>query len=186
MKTITKLILALTVIAMVACEGPSGPPGYDGKDGKDGVDMLGTVIEIEGDFTPANDYLLYYSFPNNLKVYDGDIVLVYILWEFSGTNSGGTTDVWRLLPQTVVLNDGVLQYNFDHTTADVQIFLEGTTDFSKLLPAETKNQIFRIIVLPAAFLRNTNIDYNDYNAIINSMELAPDLIIKDTPTLKDF
>ena len=168
MKTITNLLLALTLIMMVSCEGPPGPPGVDGLNGDN---LLGTVIEIEDDFTLANGYLIYYAFPNNLKVYDGDVVLVYILWETAKTNNGKTTDVWRLLPQTVVLNDGVLQYNFDYTTADVQIFLEGTTNFSHLLPAETKNQIFRIVILPAAFLKKTNIDYKDYNAVMNSMKL---------------
>ena len=180
MKTITSLLLALTFIIMVSCEGPTGPPGNDGDN------LLGTVIEIEGSFTPANGYLLYYAFPNNLKVYDGDVVLVYLLWETDKTNSGKTTDVWRLLPQTVILNDGILQYNFDYTTADVQIFLEGTTNFNNLLPAETHNQIFRIAILPAAFLKNTIIDYKDYDAVINSMKIDFDSIIKNSLEPKMF
>ena len=173
MKTITNLLLALILIAMVSCEGPVGPPGIDG------YNILGTVIEIEGDFTPANGYLIYYSFPKNLTVYKDDVVLVYILWETDNTNSGKPTDVWRLLPQTVFLNDGVLQYNFDYTTADVQIFLEGTTNFNNLLSADTRNQIFRIAVLPAAFLKNKNIDFKNYDAVINSMQINSGAVIKD-------
>lgn len=160
--------------------GPMGPPGVDGDN------LLSTVIEIEGNFTPANNYLLYYSFPSKLNVYDSDVVLAYILWETASTNNGGTTDVWRPLPQTVILNDGVLQYNFDYTTADVQIFLEGTTDFNKLRPAETHNQIFRIVVVPAAFLKKTTIDFKDYDAVMNSIETESGLILKDNSKPKGF
>jgi hypothetical protein len=181
MKTITGLLLILTLIFAASCEGPMGPPGIDGIDGDN---LLGTVIEIEGDFTPANDYLLYYAFPNNLEIYDGDVVLVYILWETVQTNNGGLTDVWRLLPQTVILNDGVLQYNFDYTTADVQIFLEGTSNFNNLLPAETDDQVFRIAVLPAALLKSAIIDYKDYNEVMKSLNITQEMIKKDNPTLK--
>ena len=92
------------------------------------------------------------------------MVLVYILWEVVNVN-GKNTDVWRLMPQTVILNDGILQYNFDYTVADVKIFLEGTTDFNKLLPAETDNQVFRIVVLPADFLSKKSGDIIDFNSL---------------------
>ncbi|MDR2910653.1 MAG: hypothetical protein LBV47_04720 [Bacteroidales bacterium] len=173
MKTVTRLILALTFIITISCEGPMGPPGVDGEN------LLGSVIEITGDFTPNEGYELYYAFPSNIKVYDGDVVLVHILWETAETNNGGEAKVWRLLPQTVVLNDGILQYNFDSTNADVRIFLEGTTNFNNLLPAETQGQIFRITVLPAALLKNKAIDYKDYESVMDIIKLNPDSIIKD-------
>ncbi len=180
MKTIKGLILFSILCFFVACEGPVGPPGEPGQDGET---LLGSIIEIEGDFTPANNYNIYYAFPSNFEIYDGDVVLVYILWETAQTNSGGTTDVWRLLPQTVALNDGVLQYNYDFTTADVKIFLEGTTDFNNLLPAETDNQIFRIAVLPAAFAKSTSVDLSDFNAVMKSMNLNLNNIDKVNQTL---
>jgi hypothetical protein len=72
-------ILLLTALAFLpACEGEPGPPGRDGSDGES---LLGSVFEIEGDFTPENDYSLYFEFPESLIVYESDIVLVYILWE---------------------------------------------------------------------------------------------------------
>jgi hypothetical protein len=92
------------------------------------------------------------------------VVLVYILWEVANVN-GKQTDVWRLLPQTVLLDDGILQYNFDYTVADVKIFLEGTTNFNNLLPAETNNQVFRIAVLPADFIAKKSVDINDFNSL---------------------
>ena len=163
MKTTTAILFLLTAVLVTSCEGPMGPPGLDGLDGDN---MIGTVFEIEGDFTPQNNYKLYYQFPSNFEIYDGDIVLVYILWEISGG-----TDVWRLLPQTVVLDDGILQYNFDYTLADVQIFLEGTTDFNQLLPAETNDQVFRIAVLPAALAQNKSIDVTDVDVVMKSLNV---------------
>ncbi|NCB07379.1 MAG: collagen-like protein [Bacteroidia bacterium] len=163
MKTTTAILFLLTAVLVTSCEGPMGPPGLDGLDGDN---MIGTVFEIEGDFTPQNNYMLYYQFPSNFEVYDGDIVLVYILWELSGGK-----DVWRLLPQTVVLDDGILQYNFDYTLDDVQIFLEGTTDFNQLLPAETNDQVFRIAVLPAAIAQNKSIDVTDLDVVMKSLNV---------------
>ena len=168
MKTITAILLLSSVIIFTACEGPQGPPG------EPGVNILGTVFEIEGDFTPENDYLLYYQFPNNFEIYNSDVVLVYILWEQSND-----LDVWRLMPQTVALktisdtwsDTDVLQYNYDYTYTDVQIFLEGTMDFSTLLPAETDNQVFRIVVLPADFISQKSADISDFNSLLKTPNL---------------
>ena len=180
MKTITSLFLILALFIITSCEGPMGPQGPAGQDG---VDIMGTVVQIVGDFTPENNYMLYYAFADdNIEVYDGDVVLVYILWKTASTTDGGTIDVWRLLPQTVVLDGGgVLQYNYDHTYADVQIFLEG--DLTNLLPAETDNQNFRIAVLPATLLQNNNIDITDINAVMKSMDLNLNSIKEVNPSI---
>ena len=173
MKTITAIFIIVTAITFTSCEGPVGPPG------EPGVNILGTVFEIQGDFTADNSYLLYYQFPNNFEVYNSDVVLVYILWE----QSNGL-DVWRLMPQTVALKTiypdwsetDVLQYNFDYTYQDVQIFLEGTMDLSTLLPAETDNQVFRIVVVPADFVAQKSVDINDLNSLLKRPELKIDPI----------
>ena len=161
MKKFASFILLIAVFTVISCEGPMGPPGVPGEDG---TSLLGTVFEMQGDFKPSNNYELYFDFPQNFEIYETDVVLVYILWEVANVN-GKQTDVWRLLPQTVLLNDGVLQYNFDFTVVDVKIFLEGTTDFNNLLPAETNNQIFRIAVLPADFMAKKSVNINDYNSL---------------------
>ena len=171
MKTIITTLLITAAVIFTSCEGPMGPPGFDGIDGIDGVNILGQVKEIQGDFTPGNNYRLFYEFPNNFEIYDGDVVLVYILWEVTDN-----LDVWRLLPQTVVLNEGILQYNYDFTLADVSIFLEGTVPFNTLLPAETDNQIFRIAVLPAELAMDKSLDVSDLNSMMNKMNIDPNSI----------
>lgn len=167
MKKIAHLLQLAILVFLGACTGPAGPPGLDGIDGVDGLDgesFLGTVIEIEGDFTATNNYSLYYEFPNTIKVYDSDVVLIYILWEVDNN-----LDVWRLLPQTVILDEGILQYNYDFTKVDVQVFLQGTIDFNTLLPAEALDQVFRIVILPASYAQNASVDILDMNSLMLKM-----------------
>lgn len=181
MKTIKGFLLAFALAVLSSCIGEPGPPGrdgFDGQNGQDGESFLGSVFEIEGDFTSENDYMLYFQFPSSITVYDTDVVLVYILWEVVEDNSGDLLDVWRLLPQTVVLDEGVLQYNFDYTFADVQVFLEGTLDFNTLLPAETDDQVFRIVVFPADFIAQKGLDVSDYSMMMKSLGVKKDLVQK--------
>lgn len=164
MKTFISSLLILTMVVLTSCIGEQGPPGEDGDT------LLGTVFEIEGDFTYQNNYELFYDFPSGFKVYDSDVVMVYLLWEQT-TAGGDVLDVWRPMPQTIVLNEGVLQYNFDYTLKDVKIFLDGTIDFSTLLPAEKDNQVFRIAVFPAAFANSEMFDKTNLEGMMNLMQL---------------
>lgn len=173
MKTIKGIFLVAAVAFFASCEGPAGPVGPPGEDGDS---FIGSIFEIEGDFTSDNEYSLFFEFPNTIEVYESDVVLTYILWEQTTDNNGDPVDVWRLLPQTVVLNEGVLQYNYDHTFNDVQIFLEGTIDFNTLVPAEWQNQVFRIAVLPADYAKQHNIDVTDFNGVMKSMKVNPNSI----------
>jgi len=163
MKKITTILLILAAAVITSCEGPMGPPGLPGQDGDA---LIGTIFEIEGDFTPQDEYRLFFDFPNDFVIYDTDIVLVYILWQHIDG-----LDIWRLLPQTVVLDEGVIQYNFDYTVKDVQVFLEFTINEEDLHEDETDNQVFRIAVLPADFMANKSFDKNDFNSILKAPEL---------------
>jgi hypothetical protein len=180
MKTFTQFVLLFAFIMLFSCRGEQGPPG---EDGQDGTSLLGTVFEIEGDFLPENDFRLSFEFPTSVEVFESDIVLVYILWEQVEGNNGNMMDVWRLLPQMVMLDEGILQYNYDHTFADVQIFLEGTIDFNDLLPAEALDQVFRIAILPADFALNNNLDVFDYNLMMKSLHIKSDDVIKINPDI---
>lgn len=172
MKKISSIILLFVTVFIISCEGPMGPPGEDGDA------LIGTIFEMEGDFKASNKYELFFDFPNNFEIYETDVVLVYILWDVVTVN-GKKTDLWRLLPQTVVLDEGVLQYNFDYTVNDVRVFLEGTIPFSTLLPAETQDQVFRIAVLPADFIAGKkSTEISDLSILMNSSELKFNLIGK--------
>jgi len=173
MKTMKTFVLLLASFFIISsCEGPMGPPGMDGDT------LLGSVFEIEGDFTAANQYQLFYDFPSNFEIYDTDVVLVYILWDVVTVN-GKNVDVWRALPQTLVFDQGVLQYNFDYTVNDVRVFLETTLPVGSLLPAETQDQVFRIAVMPADFVASkTKSQLNDLNLLMDSPEIKFNVIAK--------
>ncbi len=176
MKTMKAMILLAAMALLTACIGEPGMDGRDGIDGEDGVNILGSAFEIEGDFTAANNYMLYFQFPNTVEVFESDIVLVYLLWETITGSDGKPADVWRLLPQTIVLDEGVLQYNYDFTREDVQVFLGGTLDLSTLLPAESQDQVFRIVVMPADFAMDLSLDLTNYTQIMNALGKQKDKI----------
>lgn len=172
-------LLSVITLALIigACEGPVGPPGPPGFDGQDGINILGKVLEIEGSFTAEDNYALFFDFPQDVEVFESDIVLVYILWEQTEDN-GEFFDVWRLLPQTRVLDQGILQYNYDHTFFDVNIFLDGDIDFATLGPGDTDNQIFRIAIMPAEFGKDETFDPTNMDAVLDKLKISEDLISK--------
>lgn len=172
MKTFTQLVLFVTLVLFAGCRGEQGPPGLPGENG----DLfLPVVFEIKGDFLPENDFRLSYEFPSSIEVFESDIVLVYLLWEQADVGNGEMLDVWRLLPQTIVIDEKILQYNYDHTFTDVQIFLDGDIDFNTLLPGEAFDQVFRIVVLPANFAAKKAQDIDDYNLMMKSLGINPAL-----------
>ncbi|MDC6352024.1 collagen-like protein [Zeaxanthinibacter sp. PT1] len=184
MKRFTIMITAVMSLIFLACEGPAGPPGppgfdgFDGADGADGVNILGQVIEIEGSFTPQNDYTIFYEFPQTVEVFESDVVLVYILWEQTEDGNGEAVDIWRLLPQTRILNEGLLQYNYDHTFFDVSMFLESDFDLSLLPPGDTQNQVFRIAILPADYVQSNNIDTANLDAVMKQLQFPESQVEK--------
>jgi hypothetical protein len=144
MKKLILLFAISVTLLFSSCEGPTGPPGADG------INILGQVFEVTIDFTPNNNYSRLITFPNNIEVYESDVILVYLLEETVPGN-GGPIDVWSQLPQTYFLNQGTLLYTFDHTFLDVKIFLDVDFDLGTLGPAYTDDQVFRIAVVPSEF-----------------------------------
>lgn len=177
MRKVSFLLALLTTVFFVSCEGPVGPPGppgfdgFDGLDGQDGINILGQVLEIEGSFTFENDYILFYEFPTTVEVFESDLVLVYILWEQFEDTDGQLVDVWRLLPQTQILTEGLLQYNYDHTFFDTSIFLESDFNLGLLDPVYTDNQVFRIAIVPAEFAQGSRFDRTNLQQVMNILKV---------------
>lgn len=175
MKKAASIIGTFLSLFLISCEGPQGPPGFDGFDGRDGQDgldginILGKVIDIEGDFTLANDYSILFEFPQTVEVFETDVVLVYLLWDQTQDGNGQPVDIWRLLPQTRILDQGLLQYNYDHTFLDVRLFLEANFDLATLPTADTDNQVFRIAVIPAEKASGAKLDRSNVVAVMQSL-----------------
>jgi len=177
MKKITFAILAFTTLLATSCSvnGLDGRDGFDGLDGRDGIDgqdgvnILGQVIDIEGDFVAQDDYSIFYEFPQSIEVFETDVVLVYILFGQTEDSNGEAVDIWRLLPQTIILDQGLLQYNYDHTFLDVNIFLDADFDLETLQPGDTDNQVFRIAVLPADSAGKSSVDHSNMSEVLSKL-----------------
>lgn len=181
MNKINTILGVLLVGLLISCEGPAGPPGFDGLDGLDGVNILGQVVDIEGTFSVDNDYSLLFEFPQTMEVFESDVVLVYLLFEqLEDTNGGDPIDVWRLLPQTRILDQGLLQYNYDHTFLDVNIFLESDFDLATLLPGDTDNQVFRIAVVPADFSSTSRVNTGNVGQVMSALDINESEVQKIT------
>ncbi|KAA1246410.1 collagen-like protein [Aquimarina sp. RZ0] len=171
-------LLFLSTILFISCEGDQGPPGFDGRDGADGPpgpqgeDIVADVFEIENVNFVAPDFATRFTFPQN--IFDSDVVLVYRLEDVVED-----LDVWEPLPTATIFfeDGGFLQYRFNFTIGDVDIILE--SDDPTTLGAEfTTNQVFRIVVVPAAFVQAKNINLNDLNSVMSSLKLSKKDIIK--------
>lgn len=163
-------LLSFVLIAFTSCsdDGEMGPPGPPGPQGPAGIDgLVGAVFEKEIDFGPET-YSEIVPIPSSIEVLDSDVVLVYLL-EYVDEETG--YDVWSLLPQTFYLDGGQLVYNYNHTLADVQIFLDGTIDLNTLGGEYTDNQIFRIVVLPAEFAQDNSLDVSNYEAVMSALDI---------------
>ncbi|PHS64123.1 MAG: hypothetical protein COB12_08285 [Flavobacterium sp.] len=135
------LLLAISFTFLISsCEGPQGPPGPPGDS------LLGKVFEANITFTIGNDFSRLIEFPDDIIVYESDVVLVYLLEDVVNG-----VDVWSQLPQTYFLEQGTLLYTFDHTFLDVNIFLDANFNLNSLVSDFTDDQVFRIAVLPAEY-----------------------------------
>ncbi|MGI9550027.1 MAG: collagen-like protein [Aurantibacter sp.] len=184
MKKATLLFGAVMTLLFISCEGPVGPPGFDGFDGLDGQDgadaPLSQVIDVEGDFTAENEYSILFDFPQTVEVFETDVVLVYLLWDQTEDSNGEAVDIWRLMPQTRILDQGLLQYNFDHTFLDVSMFLEADFDLGTLQSGDTDAQVFRIAILPAEMATGSRMDKSNIANVMQTLGVEE----KDIPRLK--
>lgn len=163
-----KLIVLLISVTLLSCEGPQGPPGPPGFDG---VNILGSVFEANVTFSPGNGYSALVPFPNNIEVFESDVVMVYLLEE-QLSDPTGPIDVWTPLPAIFFVDGGSqVVYNFNHTFLDVNLFLDGNVNLDSLGPGFTDNQIFRIAILPADFVENFDINIENYSEVMQAIEV---------------
>jgi hypothetical protein len=145
--------------------GPVGPTGPQGAPGESGF-----VFEfVDINFT-APDYEVILEYPTDFEGLLSDIALVYLLWDVQVID-GIEVDVWRPLPQQVFASFGTLQYNYDFTSQDVRLFLEGTFDLNSLAAIDTDNWVARVVIVPGEFWGAGRTDYPSYEEIESSLGL---------------
>lgn len=161
MKKIVSLLF-VTALLFTSCTGDQGPVGPPGAPGNDGGIIAASAFEIDITFNADNDFSHIENY--GFEVLASDVTLVYILWDTVDGN-----DLWRLLPQTVTLNNGTLIYNYDFSQRDVHFFLDGTVDFETLGAEWTNNQIFRVVVIPADNVDGVNV--SNINEVMQSYHI---------------
>ncbi|QBN20112.1 hypothetical protein [Flavobacterium nackdongense] len=160
-----KLITLLAVIGMFAfqgCTGPEGPPGPPGQDG-----LIAEVFELKNinfSYNATDGYNIYQKLTP--AIYDSDVILIYRL---SGTINS-STPIWQLIPRTLYVPQGELDYDFDFSKEDFTIFAGGTYNLS-LTPQYLNNQTFRIVILPGSFSSTLNVsNYAEVMSALNFKE----------------
>ena len=161
--------------------GPVGPQGNDGPIGQKGDS--GFVFEYDQINFTAPDYEVFLPFPDDFESLSSDVALVYLLWDVVKVD-GVDTEVWRQIPQTILTNEGILQYNFDFSLADVRLFMDADFDLALLGALDTDDWIARVVIVPGDFwssarLMPGEIQYNDLKEMLGLPELAvPNSVIQ--------
>lgn len=169
-------LLSIISLSLASCSGDEGPIGPQGPQGPPGADgLIGTVFDVTTDFNASNEYatLFTYSDYTDVEIFESDVVLVYLRVGQDGEADGQPVYLWRLLPQTYYVDGGTMQYNYDYSYFDVNIFLDGDVDLSGLGSAFLDDQTFRVAIVPAEFAQNTGVDVADYNAVMSAMNVDP-------------
>ena len=166
-----KLLLILAVVGttiLSSCEGPQGIEGPQGQQGPEGpVSEVFELLNVNFTLNAQNEYTIYRTL--NPVIYDSDNILIYRL---SGTIDA-QTPIWQLIPRTLFLPEGELDYDFDFSSEDFTIYAGGNYNIATT-PSYINGQTFRIVIIPGAFSNKGNaaaVDYNDYNAVIQAYQI---------------
>ena len=188
MKSLINVLLIVMMTSAVSCindnvgpTGPMGPAGPQGNDGPKGES--GYVFEFEQVNFTGPEFEVFLPFPDDFETLSSDVALVYMLWDVVVVD-GVDTEVWRQIPQTILTNDGMLQYNFDFSMVDVRLFLDAEFDLNLLGAIDTDDWVVRVVIVPGDFwnssrLNANEMNYDDVKEMLGLPELAtPNSLVK--------
>ena len=157
-KLLISFISATLLAGCTGDRGPEGPPGPEGDY------IVGQTFEFENiNFAYEPEYNLYsviVDIPDDIEVLDSDAILVYRLETVPGTN--GPIDTYSLIPQDFFLDQGTIEYVYNHTVNDVELMIDGNFDLSNLSYDFIQNQVFRFVVVPSDFANDPNLNLQTY------------------------
>ena len=163
MKKITLLLVFIGMITLQSCTVNEDNDTIDN-------DTIAEVFELRNVNFSYNSstggYFIYRTL--NPQIYASDVVLIYRMSDLIDSN----TPVWQLIPRTLYLQQGELDYDFDFSKEDFTIYAGGTYDLS-LTPGYLTNQTFRIVLVPGYFSNRmaNSVDHSDYNAVIKAYNI---------------
>jgi len=147
MKRIFLLLAVVAMTALQSCEGDQGPVGPQGPQGPGDGDTISEVFELQNvnfQLNQNNEYVIYREL--NPVIFDSDNILIY---RMTGTIDA-QTPIWQLIPRTLFLTEGELDYDFDFSAVDFTIYAGGTYNLATT-PQFINNQTFRIVIVPGEF-----------------------------------
>ncbi len=143
MKKIITLLAVVGIFSFQSCT--TSDPYVDN-------DTISEVFELKNvnfAYNATDGYTIYQKFTP--EIYASDVVLIYRL---SGTIDSNTP-LWQLIPRTLFLPQGELDYDFDFSQEDFTIYAGGNYNLS-LTPQYLNNQTFRIVIVPGSFSASIN------------------------------
>lgn len=164
MKRIFLLLAVVGLTTLSSCDGDTGPQGPQGVPGPSNLSEVFELQNVDFQLNQNNEYTIFQNLTPFIN--DADNILIYRL---SGTIDA-QTPIWQLIPRTLFLNEGELDYDFDFSAIDFTIYAGGTYDIATT-PQFIQNQTFRIVIVPGYFSKGTNLDYNDYDAVIKAFNI---------------
>lgn len=154
-----RLLLMLAVITSAtifqSCEGDAGPAGPAGPESE-----VFELRNVDFGFNNTDGFNIYGTLDPN--IYDSDNILIYRMSGLIDAN----TPIWQLIPRTLYLDEGELDYDYDFSREDFKIYARGTYNLEET-PQFIDNQTFRIVIIPGYFSKMA-VDRNDYNAVIKA------------------
>ena len=157
MKRITLFLAFIGMMTLQSCEvteiydTPSNSPRTE-------------VFEVTTSFNSSNNYSSLVVF--NPPLYSRDSVLLYHLYDVVNGQ-----DVWKLMPQTYYFGDGgALDFNFDYTKFNAKIYLSANFNLNTLASSWTKNQTFRVVIIPDGFAKSVN--KNNIDAVMSALKVS--------------
>lgn len=154
-KIISFLVVAVFGLLSYNCTSDDNSVNVD-------YDTYPVVYDLKNvSFTNENgSFEIFKSFTNPL--YDSDMMLVYM--QVGTTNNNAP--IWQQIPITLYLNDGnEVDYNFDFSKYDFVIYAGGTFDLTNT--TYVTNKTFRIVLIPASFGKSNQVDFSDYQSVID-------------------
>lgn len=156
MKRILLFLAVIGLTTLSSCEGDRGPAGPR----SEVFELQNINFQLNAD----NEYTIFQNL--NPQLLDSDNILIY---RMAGTINP-QTPIWQLIPRTLFLDEGELDYDFDFSAVDFTIYAGGTYDLGAT-PQFLQNQTFRIVIIPGYFSKGSDLDLNDYDAVIKAFNL---------------
>lgn len=164
MKRILLFLAVIGLTTLSSCDGDTGPQGPAGPSDGDTIAEVFELQNVNFQLNQNNEYTIFQNL--DPVIYDSDNILIY---RMSGTIDA-QTPIWQLIPRTLFLTEGELDYDFDFSAVDFTIYAGGTYNLA-LTPQFIQNQTFRIVIVPGYFSKNSTLDYSDYNAVIKEFNI---------------